>query len=595
MRKLLLFSFLIFLGESAAAQRCIKGDCKNGFGTLMYSMNVRYTGEFRNGKMHGKGIYYYANGGKYLGEWQNGQRQGEGKWIQANGNVYQGSFKTDKPFGQGTMVFKNNDKYVGNWSNEMPNGKGTFYTAHGERYEGDFVNGEYEGQGIYYYKDGAVYKGDWKKSKRNGNGEYKDKNGVVKSGQWANDVALKVFEEELDDLVFEADPDAGPGKKPNSNSEVKPEETSTTPASQTEQNKAQTSSSQAPATESHVEENLPNCNQEYCESGRGILTYADGSKYVGEFVEGDPEGKGICYYANGDRYEGQWKNHAPNGEGVMFFASGVVYGAMWDNGNAVKQIHSREEYKFNQQVKVDYNKEVKIWAVVVGVAKYEHMPALKYADDDAYKIYAFLKSPEGGALQDEQIRVLVDEDATRANMIRAMNEIFLKADDNDVIMLYFSGHGLEGTFLPIDYDGFKNSIHHDEIKELFSKSKAKHKVCFADACHSGSLLAAKSPFASSLMYFYDELDKASGGTAFMMSSKSKEFSLEDGGLRQGIFSHFLIRGLKGEADTDKNNTITIQELFNFVSTQVKTYTVGAQTPMIAGDYNENMPVGFIRK
>ena len=129
---------------------------------------------------------------------------------------------------------------------------------------------------------------------------------------------------------------------------------------------------------------------------------------------------------------------------------------------------------------------------------------------------------------------------------------------------------------------------------MFNKSKAKHKVCYADACHSGSLLAAKSPFSSSLMYFYEDLDKASGGTAFMMSSKSKEYSLEDGGLRQGIFSHFLIRGLKGEADKDHNLTITISELFNYVYSNVRDYTGQAQTPLIAGDYNEQMPVGFCR-
>ena len=80
----------------------------------------------------------------------------------------------------------------------------------------------------------------------------------------------------------------------------------------------------------------------------------------------------------------------------------------------------------------------------------------------------------------------------------------------------------------------------------------------------------------------------------MMSSKGKEYSLEDGGLRQGIFSHYLIKGLRGEADKNSNKTITIRELFDYVSKGVKEYTVGAQTPLIAGDYDENMPVGFLR-
>ena len=132
-------------------------------------------------------------------------------------------------------------------------------------------------------------------------------------------------------------------------------------------------------------------------------------------------------------------------------------------------------------------------------------------------------------------------------------------------------------------------------RQILNRSKAKHKVCYVDACYSGSLLAAKGPFSNSLLYFYDELEKTAGGTAFLMSSKNKEFSLEDGGLRQGVFSHFLIKGLKGEADLNKNKTVSIKELFNYVYFNVRQYTGNVQSPMIAGNYNENMPVGFIRE
>ena len=170
----------------------------------------------------------------------------------------------------------------------------------------------------------------------------------------------------------------------------------------------------------------------------------------------------------------------------------------------------------------------------------------------------------------------------------------MKADENDVVLMYYSGHGLEGTFIPIDYDGFSNLLKHDEVKEILNRSKAKHKVCFLDACNSGSLLAAKGSFSNSLLYYYDEVEKSSGGTAFFMSSKSKEFSLEDGGLRQGVFSHFLIDGLKGLADHNHDKIVTLKELFNYVYSNVRQYTGNVQTPMIAGDYDENMPVGFIR-
>ncbi|MEO6693451.1 MAG: caspase family protein, partial [Saprospiraceae bacterium] len=437
------------------------------------------------------------------------------------------------------------------------------------------------------------------------------------SGQWKNDLPFKVIETDLNEKVDSTSmldsivsdskinvdnervddiknstesAELKKQEKPAIESHSEPIAKPSNEATEFKQQKIQTSTTQCITTE----ENLPNCSNVFCKSGRGTLNYGDGSKYVGEFINGEPKGKGICYYANGDRYEGLWENHAPNGEGVMYFKSGLIYGAIWEHGTAKKQLSSKQEFVYNSEIKEDKNNEVKIWAVVVGVSRYEHMPSLKYSDDDAYKIYAFLKSPEGGALPDGQIRLLIDEDATRVKILTALNEVCLKADENDVVMMYFSGHGLEGTFIPVDYDGYQNALKHDELRELFNKSHAKHKVCYADACHSGSLLAAKSPFSSELNFFYEALDKSSGGTAFVMSSKSKEYSLEDGGLRQGIFSHYLIRGLKGEADSNHNNTITIRELFDWVSKNVKEYSGSAQSPVIAGDYDENMPVGFVR-
>jgi len=161
-------------------------------------------------------------------------------------------------------------------------------------------------------------------------------------------------------------------------------------------------------------------------------------------------------------------------------------------------------------------------------------------------------------------------------------------------LLYFSGHGLNGSFLPIDSDGYKNRISYDDIKEILNESKAKHKVCIADACYSGSLLASKSGYSESMELFYQTLENSLGGTAFLLSSKQQETSLESGGLRQGIFSHFLLRGLKGEADADQNHIISLNELYEYVYKSVKAYTNNAQTPILAGNYDKNMPVGVTR-
>jgi uncharacterized caspase-like protein len=224
------------------------------------------------------------------------------------------------------------------------------------------------------------------------------------------------------------------------------------------------------------------------------------------------------------------------------------------------------------------------------------MPVLRYTDDDAYRFYAFLKSVEGGALPDEQISILVDDDATHENIINALKAATEKAGENDLVIFYFSGHGLNGSFLPFDFDGYNNKLLHVDIASVFDKCKAKYKLCLADACHSGSILAMRSgEVESTLETYYKTLSKSVSGTALLMSSKSDETSLESAGLRQGVFSHFLIRGLKGESDKDNNGIISIEELYDFIYENVRAYTGNRQSPLIKGTYDPRMPVAIIRK
>ncbi|RME95194.1 MAG: peptidase C14 caspase catalytic subunit p20, partial [Bacteroidetes bacterium] len=153
---------------------------------------------------------------------------------------------------------------------------------------------------------------------------------------------------------------------------------------------------------------------------------------------------------------------------------------------------------------------------------------------------------------------------------------------------------LQGAFLPIDYDGYNNRLKHEDIRRILHQSRAKHKLVLADACHAGSLLAARAPIHLALRSYYEALSASQGGTALLLSSKGEEYSLEDRGLRSGIFSHFLIRGLKGEANTDGDNIVTIRELFSYVHQQVRQYTGNVQTPTLSGDFDDRMPVAVLR-
>ncbi len=540
--------------------QCLDGDCWNGEGTYLYNSGAQYTGQFKKGKINGRGTLLFSNGNIYKGFWKDDYREGKGNLVFTDGGYYTGDFKKSQFHGEGEFNYPNGDLYIGHWASNLPNGEGEYSFASGDQYRGQFKKGKFHGQGTMFYASGTKYIGQWADNEKNGNGKMVNANGKMQVGEWKD------------------------GEMINTNTAVPKKESNKTKIV-----------SASPSTKSK----LKNCNNQYCNSEKGQYIYRDGTRYVGDFTGGKPKGKGTVFYANGDKYVGAWDVNRPHGDGILYFKNGRVLQANWENGHVTALKEELNDIP-EEVVEVDKNNEVKIWSVIVGVSRYIHMPTLKFTDDDAYHLYAFLKSPEGGAVPDDQISVLIDEDATHDKILRTMKHKFHKADENDVVVFYFSGHGYDGSFIPSDFDGKKNLLRHQDIIDILEQSKAKHKVVFADACHSGSLdqnnmLAMKSGYSRRLNEYYDKFDKSDGGLALLMSSKEEEYSLEDHGLRQGVFSHYLMRGLKGEANSNQDYTVSIKELFDYVHKNVTRYTANVQNPIITGNYDADMPVAMIRK
>jgi hypothetical protein len=490
MRLLIILGVLI---SGAVQAQCIKGDCENGQGTYMLPDGSKYVGSFIEGKIGDRGILYFKNGDKYLGEWHEQMREGKGKLIFASGDVYVGDFKNNRFSGYGEFNYLEGDIYKGEWEDNLPNGEGTYYYQSGRIEKGQFVDGACITCPSHEYVseyDEPVFEEEAKDRTEPTIDEppvtYEDN---MSEESWEND--------EWDDDEWDDDFEALEEESKVSSSEV--QEVDDIPLIEEEQV-------------------LKDCSDGTCHNEKGFYRYSDGSKYEGVFIDGQPQGRGVCYYASGDKYVGGWEHHSPHGEGIMYFEGGKVYGAVWEYGQPVRELKAEESLDLINDVYTEHDKEIKVWAVVIGVSRYQHMPVLRYSDDDAYRIYAFLKSPEGGALPDEQIKILIDEDASREKILKMLQHTLLRADDNDVVLVYYSGHGLEGSFVPIDFDGYENLVSHEDVIEILSRSKARYKMCFADACHSGGMTAKKSAdIDNTIEKYYNAFLDTRGGTAFMLS------------------------------------------------------------------------------
>jgi uncharacterized caspase-like protein len=240
----------------------------------------------------------------------------------------------------------------------------------------------------------------------------------------------------------------------------------------------------------------------------------------------------------------------------------------------------------NQLTSQDFKK----YAVVVGCADYQRANLdLRYSDDDAYRFYAYLKSCEGGGLPDDQISILVDEAATKSNIIKTMENVFSRASFNDMLIFFFTGHGSEGAFCPTDItDDYNSFLNYGEVKDIFKKYPARYKICLADACFSGGIYTG-TPSAQ-------EPSEGSSETSviIMMSSAPDETSQENPKMRQGAFAYYLIKGLKGSADRNKDGTITLEELFPYVKANVLSFTNNEQTPVIEGNAPRYMPMSTVK-
>jgi hypothetical protein len=258
---------------------------------------------------------------------------------------------------------------------------------------------------------------------------------------------------------------------------------------------------------------------------------------------------------------------------------------------------------------------VQKWAVVIGISAYKdtRIAGLRYAASDARLFYEWLISQQGGGYAPSRVRLFLDSEATAQSIRNVLFNWLKQALEEDMITIYFAGHGSPESpdsphnlfLLPFDanYDdvastGFPMWDIETALKRFI---KAKKVVVIADACHAGGVgqafdIARRAsrgieinPITSGLQ----NLSKIGDGVAVISASDDKQFSQEskDWGGGHGVFTYFLLKGLKGEADYNKDSRVTLGELIPYLSEQVRRETRNAQSPTVAGKFDPALSIG----
>jgi hypothetical protein len=257
------------------------------------------------------------------------------------------------------------------------------------------------------------------------------------------------------------------------------------------------------------------------------------------------------------------------------------------------------------------------WAVVIGIGRYDRaeIPALRYAAADAEK-FAEVLVDQGGFRKD-RVLLLTDRSErkpTLRNVKWALGTFLARsAGKDDLVVIFFAGHGApeidpRGTepdglakyLVPIDADPddlYATALPMDELQTIFARIEAEQMVMFLDACYSGAAggrtFASKRTRASRIDDVFLERLTRSKGRVILAASRASEVSLELPELGHGLFTHYLIQGIRGTADLDRDGIVSLQELYQYAEQEVsrRSRSVGGnQHPVMKGEVEGVLPL-----
>ena len=244
-------------------------------------------------------------------------------------------------------------------------------------------------------------------------------------------------------------------------------------------------------------------------------------------------------------------------------------------------------------------------AVIVGVSDYKNIPKLRYAHTDAMAFYNFLLSPAGGSVDPANVKMLLNEKATSAQIFAALDWLVETVKEGENVIFYFSGHGdletktiRQNGFLlahdcpPAAYmSGGTVAINflQDYLMTLAQQNKARVTLV-TDACRSGKLAGGENGVkqtAAALQEQWESIIKVLSSQAGELSYEGEKWGNGGG----GIFTHYLVNGLTGYGDKNKDKKVTVSELFIYFTENVPKETEFKQNPYVTG--NLSSAIAFV--
>jgi uncharacterized caspase-like protein len=252
-----------------------------------------------------------------------------------------------------------------------------------------------------------------------------------------------------------------------------------------------------------------------------------------------------------------------------------------------------------------------LWAVVVGIDSYPNIRPLKYAVADARAFYNLLVMDN--QVPPENVFLLLNEQATLQALRSTLGtKVKNKAGADDMVIIYFAGHGaaerdmmspdgdgLEKYLLPYEAnpnDLYASALPMREVAYILHRIRSERLVFVADACYSGASGGRTVSVTGMRANLSDRfLERLAGGKGkvIITASSANEVSVEKEELGHGVFTYYLMLGLRGPADTDADGLVTVDEAYRYVSAKVPEATGQEQHPVKKGSVEGQLVMGIV--
>jgi|GEM_PF-6096194 len=253
------------------------------------------------------------------------------------------------------------------------------------------------------------------------------------------------------------------------------------------------------------------------------------------------------------------------------------------------------------------------YAIVMGICQCRdsHIPKIDYAERDAQSFYDYLVAADGGRYAPTDVLELLGQEVTYAGMRGALVDwTGAHVHSGDMLTIYFAGHGTpdapdsKNLYL-VTYDTDYNKIDSSAYPMRYIKDAiqndihAQNVLVIVDACHSGGVGAAfddKSRAIGIAPARINEMTQeqiSAGPNTIVFTSAgsdqvAKESSELDGG--HGLFTAYLLRGLRGEAAPAKGQPVPFTNLVLYVQRKVRDDTHELQIPDISGSLDPTLKI-----